>query len=65
VGHQREGKRCRSMIDVRQHQAKHLRAREAINECGCDAVESGAEAEEERIWIDAVREGSRARRSWE
>ena len=53
------------MIDVRQHQAKHLRAREAINECGCDAVESGAEAEEERIWIDAVREGSRARRSWE
>ena len=29
------------------------------------AVEGGAEAEEERMWIDAVREGSRARRSWE
>ena len=33
--------------------------------CGRDAVEGGAKAEKERMWMDAVREGGRARRSWE
>ena len=33
--------------------------------CGRDAVEGGAEAEKERMWMDAVGEGGRARRSWE
>ena len=33
--------------------------------CGWDAVEGGAKAEKEKMWMDAVREGGRARRSWE
>ena len=37
----------------------------ASKKCGRDAVEGGAKAGKERMWMDAVREGSRARRSWE
>ena len=33
--------------------------------CGRNAVEGGAKAGKERMWMDAVREGGRARRSWE
>ena len=33
--------------------------------CGRDAVEGWAEAGKERMWMDVVRGGNRARRSWE
>ena len=39
--HQRGGKRYRSIIDVRQQQTKHLRAREAIKNAGMTWLRAG------------------------